>query len=849
MVLTQFLKNLLSITLLLVLAYSKAIPQVNADSVLVKSDTNSIVKEAPKSKFDFPVKYKARDSMRIDITEEIIYLYGAAEILYNEINLKADNIEFNIKENTCRAFGSKDSLGKLIGAPEFTEGTQTFKAKELLYNFDTKKGKIQEVVTQQGDGFILAQTLKKDPQDNYFIKDGRYTTCNQTDHPHFWINAQKLKVIPNDKIVTGPANLIIENVPTPLAVPFGFFPNSKGGRKSGVLLPFPGESAENGFFIKDGGYYWGINDYVDLTLKGDIYTKGSWGARALSNYVWKYHFSGNVNVGYSKFKFGEKDLSDYREQSDYFIRWTHNQDPKANPSGRFTANVNYGSSQYNFLNSRNTQDVLNNNFNSNVAYTKVWKGKYTLGVNARQSQSTLSKNVEGSLPSMNFNVTRFYPLQRKVQVGNAKWYENIGISYSNQIENRMVAPDTSFFKMETFRDAQRGLRHDIPVSTSVRFLKHFTFTPTFNYTERWYLQTLEKEFITTKKVGTDIDSSYIENRMIDRFNANRDFNVNAQFTTKLYGMFQFKSGSIKAIRHVITPTLGFNYIPQMYKLQTILNDTSIVSPRFYSTYEKAIYGGPNTVNQGNVTYSIINNLEMKVRSKKDTVSGFRKIKIFENLSASGFYNVFADSLNWSNVNINARTYLFEKLDINTNAVFDPYRVNKKTRTRINESFYSETGRPLRLSNANMALNWRLDNNKKQTERKSKLAKPDELAMINARPDAYVDFNVPWSLSINYNLQLNKPHQDTSIIVQTLGFNTDFNLTPKWKIAVNSGYDFINKKLSYTSVNIYRDLHCWEMRFNWVPFGFLRSYSIDINVKSSTLQDLKLSRRRSWYDLQ
>jgi hypothetical protein len=360
---------------------------------------------------------------------------------------------------------------------------------------------------------------------------------------------------------------------------------------------------------------------------------------------------------------------------------------------------------------------------------------------------------------------------------------------------------------------------------------------------------LEKEFITTKKVGTDIDSSYIENRMIDRFNANRDFNVNAQFTTKLYGMFQFKTGPVKAIRHVITPTVGFNYIPQMYKLQTILNDTSIVSPRFYSTFEKAIYGGPNTVNQGNVTYSLINNLEMKVRSRKDTVSGFKKIKIFENLSVNGFYNVFADSLNWSTINMNARTYLFEKLDINTNAVFDPYRINKKTRARVNESFYSETGRPLRLSNANMALNWRLDNNKKQTERKSKSAKSDELAMINARPDAYVDFNVPWSLSINYNLQLNKPHQDTSIIIQTLGFNTDFNLTPKWKIAVNSGYDFINKKLSYTSVNIYRDLHCWEMRFNWVPFGFLRSYSIDINVKSSTLQDLKLSRRRSWYDLQ
>jgi len=845
---TLFFKLALSITLFWVIGVSKLWAQTSVDSLLNKTDTASATKTLPKSKFDFPVKYKARDSMRIDLTEEKIYLYGNSEIYYDEISLKAERIEFNMKENTCHAFGLPDSTGKLIGNPEFSEGTQNFKAKEITYNFDTKKGKIKEVITQQGDGFILAQTLKKDPTDNYYIKNGKYTTCNQTEHPHFWINATKLKVIPNDKIITGPADLMVENVPTPLALPFGFFPNSKGGRKSGVLIPFPGESAENGFFLKDGGYYFGGNDYADLTLKGDIYTKGSWGTRAISNYAWRYHFTGNVNVGYSKFKFSEKDLPDYREQKDYFVRWTHNQDPKANPTSRFTANVNYGSSQYNYFNARNTNDVLNNNFNSNIAYTKVWKSKYTLGVNARQSQSTLSKKVEGSLPSLSFNATRFYPFQRKQVLGKARWYENIGISYSTQFDNKMIAPDTSFFRKSTFNNAQRGLRHDIPVSTSIKFLKYLTFTPSFNYTERWYLQTLQRDFITTKKVGTNIDSSYITDKMINAFNASRDVNLNAQFSTKLYGMYQTHLNTIKAVRHVLTPTVGFNYIPQLYKLETIVGDTSKTTPRYYSRYEKSVYGGPNTIKQGNITYNLMNNLEMKVRSKKDTVSGFKKIKLFENLSFSGYYNVFADSLNLSPATVSMRTYLFEKLDLNTTAILDPYSVNKKTFAKKNQYYYKESGKLFRLSSTSFALNWRLDNNKQQQARKTKIKNNPELDMINANPDAYVDFNVPYTLSVNYNLQIRKPHQDTSIIIQTLGLNTDFNLTPKWKIGLNTGYDFINKKLSYTSVNIYRDLHCWEMRFHWIPFGYLRSYSLDINVKSPTLQDLKLSRRRSWYDL-
>lgn len=825
----------------------KAQSALVTDTLKVVGDT-VVKKVEPQNKFDFPVKYKARDSMRIDVQEEKIYLFGASEIEYDNIVLKAERIEFSMKDNICKAYGIPDSNGKLVGTPEFSDGSQSFKAKELIYNFDTKKGKITEVVTQQGDGFILAKTLKKDPADNYFIKNGKYTTCNQTDHPHFWINASKIKVIPDDKIVMGPANLMIENVPTPLALPFGFFPNNKKGRKSGLLLPFPGESAENGFFLKDGGFYFGGNDYVDLTLKGDIYTKGSWGVRALSNYVWKYRFNGNFSVGISRFNFGERDLPEFKQQRDYFVRWTHNQDAKANPTARFTANVNYGSSQYNFLNSRNTNDVLNNNFNSNIAYTKIWKSKYTLGINARQSQSTLSRKVDGSLPSLNFNVTRFYPFERKNKIGDAKWYENIGVSYSTQFENKLTAPDTSFFKATTFNNAQRGLRHDVPISTSIKFLKFFTFSPSFNYTERWYLQTIQKEFIQTRTHNNEMDSSYIAERIINAFNANRDVNLNAQISTKIYGMYQIKKGAIKAIRHIITPTVGFNYIPQLYKLELIKNDTAQKNLRYYNRYEKGIYGGPNTIKQGNITYNLINNLEMKVRSAKDTISGFKKIKLFENFSMSGFYNVFADSLNFSPVSVNARTYLLERLDLNCNATLDPYAVNRKTTAKINTYYYKLTGKPLRLSNANFALNWRLDNNKRQQERKSKNVNQQELAMINANPDAYVDFNVPYSLSVNYNLQITKPHQDTLVVVQTLGFNTDFNLTPKWKIAINSGYDFINKKLSYTSVNIYRDLHCWEMRFNWIPFGFLKSYSIDINVKSPTLQDLKLSRRRSWYDL-
>lgn len=825
-----------------------------SDSIIAKNDSSKVKVASVKTDLEYPVYYTAKDSMRFNLIEQKMYLFGEAEVKYDKITLKANYIEFSFKNKVVTAEGTTDSTGKLIGTPEFSEGEQKFEAKKIMYNFESKKGKITDVVTQDGDSYIHGETVKKDEHDNMYIKDGKYTTCNNKENPHFYIKSSKLKIIPDDKIVTGPANLMIQGVPTPLALPFGFFPNSKGDRKSGILLPFPGQSAENGFFIKDGGYYIGLSDYLDLTLRGDIYTKGSWGARAMSNYNWRYHFNGNVSLGYSRFKFSEKGLTNYREQNDYFIRWTHNQDTKARPNSRFTANVNFGSSSYNYLNSKSTNDVLNNNFNSNVSYTKSWKGKYTLGTNLRQSQSTMSKSVEGSLPAINFNVARFYPFQRGESVGTKKWYENIGVSYSTIAESKVIAPDTNFFQKSTLMNAQKGMKHDIPVSTSIKFLKYFTLTPTVNYSERWYLETIKKEFVTLKKVNSDLDSTtYLKTDTIEGFNASRDYSMSASVSTKLYGMYQFKGNGIKAIRHVFSPNVGFTYIPQQYTLVSVENDTATLTKNIqpkYSIYEKSMYGGPNYINQGNITYNLVNNVEMKVRSKKDTVSGFKKVKLFENLSVSGYYNLFADSNNWSDVNINARTVLFERFDINYIGIFDPYVTDKTTLRKTKVLYYDSTGKILRMKSSTLAFSFRLaqaksDANKKKT---SVFASPEEMEMINAHPEAYIDFNIPWTLNLNYNLQVLKPTPVETKLVQTLGFSGDLSITANWKVGVTSGYDFINKKLSYTSLNIYRDLHCWEMHFNWVPFGYLKSYSLNINVKSSTLQDLKLSRQRSWYDL-
>ncbi|MFM7079013.1 MAG: putative LPS assembly protein LptD [Bacteroidota bacterium] len=805
----------------------------SADTSATVPKTDSVSTESLKSK----VQYSAFDSIRFDIPGEKVYLYGKAKVRYEDIELDAHFIEVDWTKRSLQAAGGVDSTGKDTGLPVFKQGSDSFTASTVAYNFDTKKGRITEVNTRQGDGFILGETIKRMDEKNYFIRNGAYTTCDLP-HPHFSISANKLKVIQDNKVVTGPAWLVIEDVSTPLMIPFGYFPTRKG-RASGILFPSYGESGRLGFFFKDAGYYFGIGDVVDFAITGDIYTLGSWGAKLNSNYALRYRFNGNVSISYSEIKTSEKELPDYNLFKDFFIRWSHRQDSKARPGSNFSANVNAGSSGYYQNNISSANNYLTNTFQSSVAWSKNWAGKpYSLSASLTHSQNTITRDVSMSLPNTNFSVNRVYPFKRRSAIGPERWYEKIGVSYQNNFQNNIQTKDTLLFKEDD--QFRYGMSHTIPISTSAKLFKYFTLAPSFTYNERWYPETIRKSF--------NSDLNAVVTDTVKAFRAARDFQMAASLNTRLYGLVQMKRGKIAAIRHMVSPTVSLGYRPDFssssYKSyqQYIGPDGQEVS---YSIFQNGIFGGPPSGKYGVVGFSIDNNLEMKVRQQTDSTENLKKIKIFESLSASMVYNLAADSLNWSNLNISGRTTLFEKVNLSFSGSFDPY-VTDTSGIRINRSEWKENKRIGRLNNANASVNFSLVGGNKK-ERTSNKGTQEELNQINRNIQDYVDYSIPFNLSVGYSINYSKSGIQEAVLNQTLNMNGDVSVTPKWKMTFNTGWDFVENDLSYTSLGIFRDLHCWEMRFNWVPFGFQQNYFFQINVKSSILQDLKLTKKNDIYD--
>jgi hypothetical protein len=802
-----------------------------------KNSSDSTVKSVPKSKqvLDAPVIYSAKDSMRINVKEKKLYLYGDAEVNYKEINLKSAYIELDFGKNTLFAEGVKDSLGREKGRPEFKEGAQVIKSKTILYNFETKKGLITDVITQEADGYIHGETVKKMEDDVMFIKHGKYTTC-EDEHPHFYFNISKLKVIPDDKIISGPANLVVEDVPTPLAIPFGFFPNKKG-RKNGILIPQYGESQALGFFLKEGGYYVGLSEHMDLALTGDIYTRGSWATRAHTNYTKRYKFAGSFDARYSQIQISEKDFPDYQLNKDFFIKWTHRQDQKARPNSSFSADVSAGTSSFNRLNSAASTDFLQNAFQSSINYNKSWAGKpYSLNISARHTQNTQDSSVVISLPEAAFVVQRIFPLKRKTVIGSERWFEKIGVSLTSSMKNEIATKEYLLFTPASLNNFRNGVQHTVPISTSFKTMKYFTITPSINLTERWYFKTLEQSY--------DNELQRVISDTITRFARAGEYNLNTSFTTKIYGMYQYRKGPVEAIRHVITPTLGLTYRPDFDSRRFGYFGDSTGTLTSYSPYQLGIYGVPSPGQQGLISMRFINNVEMKTRAKTDTTSG-KKIKLMENLDFGSAYNILADSLNWQNITINGRTQLFEKVSLLFGGGIDPYALDSAGR-KINRFMWDTNKQIGRLTAANLAISFSLNSKKKSSTSSSKKATDEELNMIQRDRGNFADFNVPWNLSVNYNINYSKPGF-VEQLTQSVTFNGDVNLTPRWKVGFDSGYDFVKKEMTYTRINIFRDLHCWEMKFNWVPFGVNKSYLLEINVKSAVLQDMKLSRRRSWFD--
>jgi lipopolysaccharide assembly outer membrane protein LptD (OstA) len=823
-------------------AVQDTLPTVNdSDTAIVTSDSLRTPDDTLVSSegLSLPVKYHARDSIRVDVEQEAVYLYGAATVDYDDLHLEAERIRINMGAKEVFAEGVTDSLGNTIGMPHFSQGPQEFRSRAMRYNFQTKKGKIDYVITKEGDGYIHGDIVKKDPENNFFIRNGRYTTCD-LDTPHFSISANKLKVISNNKIVTGPAYLSIEQVPTPLFIPFGFFPNKKG-RSSGIIFPGIGESAQRGFFFQHLGYYFGFNDFFNLALTTDLYTKGSYTIDGISQYRKRYRYGGSFRISYAYSVQSEKELPDFNARKDFQITWTHNQDPKANPYSIFNASVHAGSSAYYQNTIASTNNFLANTFQSSLTWTKLFPDQpFNLNVAVNHAQNNLTRDVRITAPDVSFNVARIFPFQRKMQIGRQRWYEKIGFTYNLRGTNYLERKDSLLFRRESLDELRNGIQHQIPLSTAFNVLKFINVSPNFNYTERWYFRTTEYAY--------NAERGALDTLRINRFRAAREYSAGITAQTRIYGMFQFARGPVAAFRHVITPSAGFSYRPDFSQerygyFKTVQADTT-GRTLTYSVFQNSVFGSPSGGKFGSMNFGLDNNFEMKVRTYSDTGMTLKKIKLLESLRLGASYNLIADSMKWSPLSISGRTTILDRAQITFNGTLNPYAYDENNRY-YDHYLRDVTGQLLQLTNAAAAVNFSLL--AKRKDKSSSKLSHDELEYINRHPEEYIDFEVPYNLYVGYNYGYSKFGNAPSNTSQAVSLSGDLSMTPRWKVGFNSWYDIEVGRFTNFNLNINRDLHCWEFRFNWVPFGFQESFFFQINVKSSVLQDLKLMKQRTLFD--
>lgn len=832
---------------------------VMSDTTSMAADTTSQDSLQPKPMFNDIVTYSADDSIKFSIPSKEMFLYKNGFVKYISTELKADSMAMKMSENIIYASGVKDTAGVIVGKPKFKDGAQEFESLDLKYNFKTGKGFVKEIITQQGEGYIQGKLTKKMSDSVYCVKDGWYTTCDHHDHPHFYIRMSKAKMIRDKKVVSGFANLYIEDVPLPLAIPFGFFPITKKGT-SGILMPTYGEERLRGFNLRDGGYYWFINDYVDLAVTGTIYTNGSWGLNLGSNYRKRYKFNGNFNFTMSRNHTSEKGTPDYTESNDWSLRWTHSQDAKANPYTTFSASVDMSSASNNYYNSTSINDIANQRKQSSISWSKKWPDRpFNITASFTHNQNSRDTSISLSFPNVNFRVSQIYPFRRKERVGKLKWYENIGFTYNAEVKNTIQTKESELgesFK-HIARDWQNGFQHSIPLSTSFNLLKDLSLSPSISYKGVAYLSSIRKGNWVTDSTMPNYGYIPIDTIYGLHYAHNYTTSVSLAYNPTIYGMYQYKPDSkIFAIRHVIRPSASISYAPNLgidpkNYWKTYLDKNGVEQK--YSIFEGKLYGTPTSSERsqqsGSLNLSIDNNVEMKVRNDKDTTGKeeFKKIKLLESFRVASSYNFFADSMRWSLIQLSARTKVFNnKVNINLSGTLDPYAINANA-VRINK-YNGGVGRLTRVS-ASSGIQFSSDNGKKKAEKDDRL---------NGHYNEYMDFEVPWSISLDYTFSYSKNYSrnpaegatrplSKNTISQMVRVNGDFSLTPKWKFGYSTGYDFQQKEVTATSFNISRDLHCWEMTFSCIPFGTHQSYNFQINVRSSMLRDLKLTKRDSWYD--
>lgn len=854
--------------------------RLSSDSVATAAPTGPRI-DRTKADLDNMVDVYARDSMVL-IGNKNAYIYGDGKVVYGTIELDAAVIDMDMATNMVNAVGVTDSVGTVTGSPVFNDNGTQYEAKTMQYNFKTEKGYITDVITEQGEGFLHGGLSKKVDDNTFYLQNGFYTTCDNHEDPHFGFVLTKAKVHPKKDIVTGPAYMVLAGLPLPLAVPFGYFPFSEK-YSSGIIFPTFGDDYNRGFYLSNGGYYFAINDNIDLALTGEIYTKGSWGLKARSAYVKRYKYSGNFDMSYLRTVLGDKGLKDYSRQTNFQILWNHTQDSRANPVFNFSASVNFTTSGYtrNDLSSYYSNAFTENTKSSTVNFT--WRpagSKWSVSGNMSVSQRSQDSTLAVSFPNFTVTLSQVYPFKRKKAVGADRWYEKIKLSYSGQFNNSLTAKQDEFFQKNLIKDWRNGMRHTMPISATFNVFKYFNITPNITLTDRMYTTKVRRQW--DPNAAREIcDTSY-------NFYNVWDFNASLSFDTKIYGFFQplpFLGDKIKMIRYVLTPTVSISGAPDFsspffgyYGSYDMPGANGTVTRRTYSLFPNSLFGVPAQGKSGIVNISLANNLEMKVKSDNDSI-GEKKISLIENLTVSQSYNFAADSLNWSNINTSLMLRLVKNFNLNLSAVWDPYTYQLNSYgnpVRVNIPRWKAGKGWARLSSAGTSFSYTFNNDtfrRKKTNDKDKNGDNGEDnprthqdrdragsgtdqsgqgdGDIQLNPDGYMKWEVPWSLTLNYSVQygygaFNKEKMEyDGKFTQNLSLSGNIRPTKNWNFSFTASYDFDQHKLAYMNCNISRDLHCFTMTASFVPVGPYKSYNFHISVNSSMLSDLKYDKRSSY----
>jgi hypothetical protein len=812
------------------------------------SDSNlidSIIPKKRKSTLDHEVLYNSEDSMIIDLASDKVYLYGNATAEYGDIKLEADFIEISLGTSELRATGMPDSTGEFAGFPVFTQGGIVFDSEEMRYNFKTQRGLSKSVRTQEGAApnvsYIHGELVKKDTGKVIYIKNGKYTTCSY-DEPHYHIHAGKLKIITEDKIVTGPAYLSIEDIPTPLAVPFGFFPNSEG-RANGLIVPAWGEARGLGLGLTGGGYYFGVGDRADFAITADVYSRGSWNGYLNSRYAKKYKYNGSLGLQLIKRVFGDPEFPGYRNLPiRYRVLWTHRQDPKAKPGRTFSASVDFGNPDADRLNiNSGTTRQTRNSTKSSINYSKTFANSpFAFRASASSDQNAGTGNVNVQLPTAALTMARIYPFKRKQVVGKEKPWEKIGVRGTLEGKNQVNAPFESLFTDSTFNEMRNGLSANIPINAGYKVFRYVTLSPSINNRLYGLRQTIRREW--------NADSNRVDEYKVNELNGYWTGNAAVQLSTIIYGVYNYKSDLIKAMRHQLTPTIGVSYAPD-YSDPSWGYFKSVQVDSFenfdnYSIYATGIYSAPGSKENGVINMSLNNTFEVKVKDLKDSTGtgDDKKLRLLDAFNFSTSYNIAKDSNRWNPLAISVRTSIVPGLRFLGSASLNPYAWNETSGRQTAEYWFEKDGSIGRWQNArvNMAYSIRPKSSRNKSKQKEEALSENGLYYTD-----FVDFEVPWSASVGYNISYNRRGL-SEVVNQTIDFSGDVNITQNWKFGFITSYNIRDNDFGdNTSFNIYRDLHCWEMSFNVLPFGTFQSYRFGINVKASMLQDLKLNRNRNF----